>query len=434
MANYRQVGGELGAFIRANNPSTQQIQILLRDLLTGDQLLAVMSDLVARPNFKRISQLAGSGNGELEIKELRSEISKIYTTYACDLAVEILNGMLDRGEGSASTSDRSTKIVEEIKQHKSENVPTTLTPIDHRSRGDDFFKDQNYMFAAYEFELEAKTNHCADVIVSLGRSYFYGEDYRRACFQFEKAIKQREIEEGSAHNIDYFHLGQAYAKLAESEKAIKHLTRAIELTGSRRPCWIDLGQAYLLRAYSEAQKNESNWQATYDDVLQSKYHGATEVEFGEEKLSIEEWLEKYKYLVEEVPSPHGASNSDASVIPYKNPTQDFVLGIFGTIIGYDWIGKILREFALPAYNFWSILWSLLGLGFLFVCLLYGAAAPLCGMKKKYRVSYFLVAMGIAISFFSKFVLTATNFWLGALGFLLWVAPIPLWLNALAEPE
>lgn len=435
MASYRQVGGRLGAYIRANNPSTQQIQALLADLLAGDQLLMVMSDLVSRPNFKRIAQLAGSGNGDIEIKELRSEISVIYTTYAIDSAVEILNGMLDRRERPTSTSEGSRENSEETPQQEAEGEAKTRNTIDHRSRGNDFFRDQKYLFAAYEFELEAKTNYCADVLLSLGRSYYYAEDYPKARLQLENGIKQRLLEEGHAHNIDHFYLGKACAMLAEPEKAIEHLSKAIELTGARQPRWVDLGEAYLTRAYSESLKNDPNWRAVYSDISLSKHHGISEVEFGGEKLCIEEWLEKHKSLGEEASSPQGASNSDASDAPYKDTAQDFVLGVAGTFIGYIWIGNMLRQFSLPAFEFWPIVQFLLGLGFLCVCLLFGACAPFGGMKKSYRFYYFLVSIGIAISFFSGFVLTAKNFWLGALGFLLWVAPTPLWLSSLFyEPE
>jgi len=65
MANYRQVGGELGAFIRANNPSTQQIQALLRDLLAGDELLNTMRDVVSSASFQNLQSLAGSGQGAI---------------------------------------------------------------------------------------------------------------------------------------------------------------------------------------------------------------------------------------------------------------------------------------------------------------------------------------------------------------------------------
>ena len=51
LTKYRQVGGRLGAYIRANNPSTQQIQGLLADLFAGDELLPTMREVVSRPEF-----------------------------------------------------------------------------------------------------------------------------------------------------------------------------------------------------------------------------------------------------------------------------------------------------------------------------------------------------------------------------------------------
>ena len=43
LTKYRQVGGRLGAYIRANDPSTQQIQGALADLLAEDPPLPTMA-------------------------------------------------------------------------------------------------------------------------------------------------------------------------------------------------------------------------------------------------------------------------------------------------------------------------------------------------------------------------------------------------------
>jgi len=100
MANYRQVGGELGAFIRANNPSTQQIQALLRDLLAGDELLNTMRDVVSSASFQNLQSLAGSGQGAIQRDALLNELSRRYLPSVIDGVSQLLNGMLDQPAAS----------------------------------------------------------------------------------------------------------------------------------------------------------------------------------------------------------------------------------------------------------------------------------------------------------------------------------------------
>lgn len=118
MASYREVGGQLGAYIRANNPSTQQIQALLSDLLAGDQLLTVMSEVVRRPIFKRLATLAGSGTGDKELIGLKSEISNIYTLYTVQSIIELLSGMLDRAEIPKSTALVNKKYTSKTEERR----------------------------------------------------------------------------------------------------------------------------------------------------------------------------------------------------------------------------------------------------------------------------------------------------------------------------
>ena len=95
MSKYRQVGGRLGAYIRANNPATQQIQALLADLLAEDELLPTMREVVSRDSFQRLQGLAGSGGGTIQRDVLLKELSRRYLPIVIEEVNELLNGMLD---------------------------------------------------------------------------------------------------------------------------------------------------------------------------------------------------------------------------------------------------------------------------------------------------------------------------------------------------
>ena len=96
MAKYRQVGGRLGVYIRANNPSTQQIQGLLADLLAGDELLPTMREVVAMPEFAALQGFAGSGGGVIQRDALLGELAKRYLPAVVNEVGELANGMLDQ--------------------------------------------------------------------------------------------------------------------------------------------------------------------------------------------------------------------------------------------------------------------------------------------------------------------------------------------------
>ena len=103
MHNYRQVGGKLAAYMRANDPSTQQIQALLSDLLAGDDLLLPMRDAVSRPGFSALMALAGSGAGTVERQALLQELGRFYLPIVIEGVGTVLAGMLDlASSGSAS--------------------------------------------------------------------------------------------------------------------------------------------------------------------------------------------------------------------------------------------------------------------------------------------------------------------------------------------
>lgn len=53
MASYREIGGQLGAYIRAKTRSTAQVQAFLADLMAGDELLGTMRDVAGKPSLMR---------------------------------------------------------------------------------------------------------------------------------------------------------------------------------------------------------------------------------------------------------------------------------------------------------------------------------------------------------------------------------------------
>lgn len=95
MTSYRQVGERLGAYIRANNPSTQQVQGLLSDLLAGDELLHTMRDVASRPSFLALHPLAGSGSGASHRDALLDELSRRYLPDVIDELSQLLDGLLN---------------------------------------------------------------------------------------------------------------------------------------------------------------------------------------------------------------------------------------------------------------------------------------------------------------------------------------------------
>ena len=99
MSKYRQVGGRLAAYIRTNNPSTQQIQGLLADLLAGDELRHTMREVVSRASFHSLQALAGSGGGAVERDALLQELANRYLPSVVDEVGQLINGLLDQPAG-----------------------------------------------------------------------------------------------------------------------------------------------------------------------------------------------------------------------------------------------------------------------------------------------------------------------------------------------
>lgn len=100
MDRYHQIGGKLSAYIRRTDPSTQQIQGFLADLLSADELLIPMRDVVSRPSFASLRELSGTGSGLVQRDALLSDLSRSYLPKVIGHVKSLLDGMLDTPEAT----------------------------------------------------------------------------------------------------------------------------------------------------------------------------------------------------------------------------------------------------------------------------------------------------------------------------------------------
>lgn len=132
MADYRQVGGRLGAYIRTTKPTTQQIQGLLSDLLAGDELLSTMRDVVSTSSFKVLQELAGSGDGAVQRDAFLSELARRYLPTVVDEVGQLINGMLDQPAGK-TIYDTSSRQLPTLIADQGEDQETTPSGIPEKA-------------------------------------------------------------------------------------------------------------------------------------------------------------------------------------------------------------------------------------------------------------------------------------------------------------
>ena len=231
LSKYRQVGGSLGAYIRANNPSTQQVKGLLSDLLAGDELLPVMSDMATKAAFARIALLTGSGKGEAEIIGITDELRTIYTTHAIASAEELLRGMLDLSQKKTSLREAAENTISPPDTGNNGRAPGTSDPINHHERGLKFYEEQNYPAAAYAFELESRTSNTAEVQNLLRILYFLANEYPSASQAFKTAVEKRQQETGRPSSTDLYNLANSLKMEGKTEYAIAQLDIIAEFDG-----------------------------------------------------------------------------------------------------------------------------------------------------------------------------------------------------------
>jgi hypothetical protein len=104
MLKYKEVGFRLRAFIQTCNPSIQQVQGLLSDLLADDELLFPMRDVVARPIFISIRDLTGSGSGLVQREALLSEVGRTYLPTVVLNVGHLIDGILEKAQDDADLS------------------------------------------------------------------------------------------------------------------------------------------------------------------------------------------------------------------------------------------------------------------------------------------------------------------------------------------
>lgn len=113
MDRYRRVGGQLRAYLRANEPSTQQIQALLGDLLADDELLLPMRDAVARPGFAAFKSHAGSGIGTMQRQALLQELGRSYLPSVVEGIGTVLAGILDPASDQVTSEVASSNPIQD---------------------------------------------------------------------------------------------------------------------------------------------------------------------------------------------------------------------------------------------------------------------------------------------------------------------------------
>jgi hypothetical protein len=159
MDKYRLTGGRLGAYIRSKQPTTQQIQALLGDLLSNDELLIPAKDAVARPGFKQLASLAGSGTGTVQRNALLQELARAYLPSVVNDLKKLLNGMLDIGEAKDSSD-----LKEREKEQPTEDPWNTSS---HEARSS---ASQNSVITINQLadELEVNSDIVLGILISKG--------------------------------------------------------------------------------------------------------------------------------------------------------------------------------------------------------------------------------------------------------------------------
>jgi len=123
LTNYRQVGGKLGAYIRANKPTTQQIQGVLADLLAGDRLLPTMREVATMPAFAELQRLAGNGAGSVQRDSLLQDLAVRYLPVVLDDVCQLVNGMLDLPVGQSVSSSTTALTSEPRPRYRQNSLP-----------------------------------------------------------------------------------------------------------------------------------------------------------------------------------------------------------------------------------------------------------------------------------------------------------------------
>ena len=256
MINYRQVGGKLGAFIRTNNPNTQQIQGLLADLLAGDSLLPTMRGVVSMPAFAALQALSGSGSGAVQRDSLLQELAKRYLPAVVDDVGQLVNGMLDQPAGQTIYGSNPTSTFDGSPSISRQQVDNAREPKD----------------------LEVKYN---ELVSELGRSTLFEQENPRslapaeiqsaeaarrhdAAYQYIKSRKPSDPR--SQVDPAFRYITEADTK---SERVDKKLLRSAAIFGVLAIGILGLLSILTSSEYSSSQSTGDSIEQKKDEVSQS---------------------------------------------------------------------------------------------------------------------------------------------------------------------
>ena len=113
MTDYREVGEDLGAYIKSCKPSVQQLQAFLSDLLAGDDILGAAKDLVARPSFQTLRGDIETGMGNSRRLAIQAELSAVYLPDVVTKLDQVIQGLLDhrlRADGNALSGEAAAEV------------------------------------------------------------------------------------------------------------------------------------------------------------------------------------------------------------------------------------------------------------------------------------------------------------------------------------
>lgn len=152
MTEYREIGAKIGFFIKSNNPTSQQIQGLLGDLLAGDEILPAMRLVVSGESFSAFHNLIMSGTGALQRAALLQELERTYLPSIVSSIGQIVGGMLDlEVDESHQLCPHSNKSSNYIDYRRTNDVGDYGSAT-HALAENCFLEEQDEMFDVYRNE------------------------------------------------------------------------------------------------------------------------------------------------------------------------------------------------------------------------------------------------------------------------------------------
>lgn len=96
---YRIIGAQLARYIRERSgdlPSQTVLQAVVADLAAAEvDLVLPLKALVAKPSFRALSKLAGSGGGAIQRDALLGDLKTTFSLEICEKLADLINGFLD---------------------------------------------------------------------------------------------------------------------------------------------------------------------------------------------------------------------------------------------------------------------------------------------------------------------------------------------------